>query len=30
MGYLKATVQFALKHAEVGADFEHWLKDFMK
>ncbi len=30
MGYLKATVQFALKHPEVGEDFGHWLKDFMQ
>lgn len=30
LGYLKATVQFALQHAELGADFEVWLKDFMR
>lgn len=30
MGYLKATVQFAMKHPELGADFTRWLKDFMK
>ncbi len=30
MGYLKATVQFAMKHSEVGADFARWLKDFTK
>lgn len=30
MGYLKASVQFAIKHPEVGADFTSWLKDFMK
>ena len=30
LGYLKATVQFAMKHPEVGADFTRWLKDFTK
>jgi UTP-glucose-1-phosphate uridylyltransferase len=30
MGYLKATVQFAMKHSEIGADFTRWLKDLTK
>ena len=25
LGYLQATVDYALRHPEVGADFEHWL-----
>ena len=28
LGFLKATVEFALKHKELGADFRAWLKDF--
>ncbi|MBF6057247.1 MULTISPECIES: UTP--glucose-1-phosphate uridylyltransferase GalU [Thiomicrorhabdus] len=28
LGYLKATVQFALKHPELGEEFAQWLKNF--
>lgn len=28
--YMKTVVEFALKHPEVGDDFNVWLKDFMK
>jgi UTP--glucose-1-phosphate uridylyltransferase len=27
LGYLKANLAYALKHAEVGADFRKYLKD---
>jgi UTP--glucose-1-phosphate uridylyltransferase len=26
LGYLKASVDYALKHHEVGAAFAHWLR----
>ena len=28
LGFLKATVEFALKHPALGADFRTWLKSF--
>lgn len=30
LGYLEATVDFALKHAELADDFKKWLRDFVK
>jgi UTP--glucose-1-phosphate uridylyltransferase len=30
LGYLKATVEFALRHREVKAEFDKYLRDFMK
>jgi len=30
LGYLKATVQFAMKNNEVGKEFTSWLKEFTK
>jgi UTP--glucose-1-phosphate uridylyltransferase len=29
LGYLKATVEFALRHPEVRADFEAYLQDYL-
>ncbi len=28
LGFLKATVEFGLKHDKLGADFKTWLKQF--
>lgn len=28
LGYLKATVEFALQHTELGDDFKNWLKEY--
>ncbi|GKT11821.1 MAG: UTP--glucose-1-phosphate uridylyltransferase [Thiomicrorhabdus sp.] len=30
LGYLKATVQFAMAHPELSKEFTHWLKEFIK
>lgn len=30
LGYLKATVQFAMMHPELSKEFTHWLKEFIK
>jgi len=30
LGYLEATVDFALKHGELADDFKKWLRDFVK
>jgi len=30
LGILQANVETALTHAEIGADFRAWLKDFSK
>lgn len=30
LGYLSATVEFGLKHPELGKDFKVWLNEFMK
>ncbi|KVU59660.1 UTP--glucose-1-phosphate uridylyltransferase [Burkholderia ubonensis] len=30
LGYLKATVEFALRHPEVGADFEEYLQNYLQ
>ena len=28
LGYLQATVEFALQHGELGEQFKKWLKDY--
>jgi len=30
LGYLKASVEFAMQHPELGAEFKNWLQEYMK